>query len=166
MKVCVQCKREKELSSFVKRRGYKFGVNSVCKPCCKIYQDRYRKNNKEKLKKYRQDNQEKIRASYKSHNRTDKRRFDSGRYRSKDFDLVWELTFDQWKKMVENNECHYCTGPLAEVGFSLDRKDNTLGYLLHNVVPCCQECNRIKGHRLTYNEMISVANLLMQMRIK
>ena len=41
--------------------------------------------------------------------------------------------------------CDYCGGPLGKSGHGLDRKDNRLGYLPENVVPCCGGCNEIKG---------------------
>lgn len=62
--------------------------------------------------------------------------------------------------------CHYCTGSLNEYGHSLDRKDNSKSYTVDNVVPCCTDCNRTKGDRLTYDEMVAVSNLLLQLRSK
>lgn len=52
--------------------------------------------------------------------------------------------------------CHYCKTPaVPRVSgkypkypySSLDRVDNTKGYLLENVVPCCAFCNRAKSDR-------------------
>jgi hypothetical protein len=41
--------------------------------------------------------------------------------------------------------CYYC-GTLPEKGFSgIDRKDSTQGYTKPNSVPCCEECNFMKG---------------------
>ena len=42
---------------------------------------------------------------------------------------------------IVSEPCHYC-GDNGKVG--IDRKDNTLGYLLNNCLPCCAICNRAK----------------------
>ena len=49
--------------------------------------------------------------------------------------------------------CHYCGQPLSQTGCGLDRVNNSVGYSLGNVVPCCAACNKIKGDNLTYAEM-------------
>jgi hypothetical protein len=41
--------------------------------------------------------------------------------------------------------CHFCGKDLSdENGYCLDRVDNTKGYSIRNVVPCCKICNRAK----------------------
>lgn len=42
-----------------------------------------------------------------------------------------------WKK-----HCYYCGEEMKKVGF--DRKNNSIGYLISNIVPCCGQCNRMK----------------------
>lgn len=59
--------------------------------------------------------------------------------------LILDITLEQYTRLVLNASCFYCQGPLSETGPSLDRLDNTLGYLLTNVVPCCYTCNWKKG---------------------
>lgn len=70
-----------------------------------------------------------------------KERFRAYRKEAQARGLVFTLTFDQfftfWKQ-----PCTYCTEPIHGVG--LDRRDNTLGYILENVVPCCWLCNQMK----------------------
>jgi 5-methylcytosine-specific restriction endonuclease McrA len=39
----------------------------------------------------------------------------------------------------------------------IDRKDNNLGYVPGNCVPCCAVCNSIKGKHLSHDEMFAVA---------
>ena len=36
---------------------------------------------------------------------------------------------------------------------TVDRKDNTLGYSLNNLVFACWDCNRLKNNLLTFDEM-------------
>ena len=45
-------------------------------------------------------------------------------------------------KFYYKKECHYCGNIMKKVGF--DRKVNSIGYLLSNIVPCCGICNKMK----------------------
>jgi len=85
------------------------------------------------------------------------------RYKSnaKNRGLEWNLTEEQFTKLTKQN-CYYCgakpknqskrkwqNGSYACNG--LDRIDNTKGYTIDNVVPCCKDCNAAKG-KLTLQE--------------
>lgn len=72
--------------------------------------------------------------------------------------LEWALTQDQFASLTQGN-CFYCGCPPGQVAGAkaggvkytyngVDRWDNTVGYILDNVRPCCRECNWMKG-RLT-----------------
>jgi hypothetical protein len=37
--------------------------------------------------------------------------------------------------------CHYCG---EEQSRGMDRIDNTIGYTIRNIVPCCKTCNYLK----------------------
>lgn len=64
-----------------------------------------------------------------------------------------ELTISFEEFVILNSQpCHYCNGPLPKTGHGLDRLDNTRGYHLDNVVPCCTPCNLLRGNRLTPEE--------------
>lgn len=75
--------------------------------------------------------------------------------------LLWLLTRDQFKTLL-TSECHYCKIPPRQV-FKLredilyyngiDRKDNLLGYLPDNTLPCCGHCNAMKLI-LSYDEFL------------
>jgi hypothetical protein len=41
-----------------------------------------------------------------------------------------------------NKPCFYCNHPIKGIG--LDRVNNSKGYSLDNLVPCCHSCNRMK----------------------
>jgi hypothetical protein len=69
--------------------------------------------------------------------------------------------------------CFYCDAPpkniVRRVLFcflyqGIDRMDNSRPYEKGNVVPCCGECNSIKGENLSHVEMIAVAQLLLDLR--
>lgn len=44
-------------------------------------------------------------------------------------------------------------GNLSKTGVGLDRIENSKGYIISNVVPCCGSCNKIRGNNLTSDEM-------------
>lgn len=67
-------------------------------------------------------------------------------------ELEYGLSFDEWKIIVLQN-CHYCgqapnqparrpCGPLVN---GIDRVNNDIGYNLENSIPCCGDCNFLKG---------------------
>jgi hypothetical protein len=55
--------------------------------------------------------------------------------------------------MLKHPVCYYCSGPLSEFGYNLDRLDHHQGYTMNNVVACCgmkegsrdKSCNARKG---------------------
>jgi hypothetical protein len=69
----------------------------------------------------------------------------------------FHLTFDEFLKITKSN-CHYCDSPpMNSIGRTekkrgngryvyngMDRLNNSVGYCLENVVPCCRRCNRAK----------------------
>lgn len=69
------------------------------------------------------------------------------------------ITYDEFVDFRENNKkCFYCPNDLPEVGSGMDRIDNSKGYLLDNIVPCCTSCNKIRGNNLTHEEMVVAMN--------
>ena len=75
----------------------------------------------------------------------------------------FELTYEDVLGFVKCKQCHYCHRviewlphevPKCKWAYYLDRKDNNKGYSNENCVVCCIDCNRIKGNRFTYDEMM------------
>lgn len=74
---------------------------------------------------------------------------------------TYSLTEKQFKEITKQN-CYYCGGkpnaimnhPRSNGAYiynGLDRTDNTKGYTIDNVVPCCKRCNVAKNN-LTFKE--------------
>lgn len=143
------------IDSFHKDRSNKNGIVSMCKACI---------SNRDKLRRQAGDKRGAL-ASRKSI-RKPTARFLHAKCISRYSGLghEWELTIEQWWGLIDGQVCHYCGGALPESGKALDRKDNTRGYYIDNVVPCCRTCNEIKLDNLTYEEMLAVSALLKQMR--
>jgi hypothetical protein len=65
-----------------------------------------------------------------------------------EFNLTIEEFTTYW-----NKPCHYCGEEIESVG--IDRKDNDIGYLLDNCVPCCSQCNMMK-RIIPYQDFIDI----------
>jgi hypothetical protein len=90
----------------------------------------------------------------------------------------FNLTFEEFLSIIKNAKCHYCEEELIynkhakEWGKSLtrahqlDRKDNSKGYSIDNVVCCCWTCNRLKSDAFTYDEFILFSEILKQIKLK
>lgn len=66
--------------------------------------------------------------------------------------LEWTITREDFNRLMLG-VCTYCGDSIAGTGSSLDRVDNTNGYTLDNIVPCCKDCNWARSDRFTYAEM-------------
>ena len=103
---------------------------------------RNKKSRKAHQKSYYEANTEKVLMRQSVLYRTPKGRFNHYKADAKKENRKWGLTFDQfiafWQK-----PCGYCGRTLEFIG--LDRRDNSKGYTLGNVVSCCWVCNRMKG---------------------
>lgn len=87
------------------------------------------------------------------------------------------LTYEELLKLIEIGKCHYCEKTLTfskhtrdsnlkalSRAYQLDRKNNTLGYVFNNLVPCCWECNRLKSNVYTYEEFIKLSPVLKEIQ--
>ncbi|HET8689516.1 MAG TPA: hypothetical protein VFM18_23135, partial [Methanosarcina sp.] len=81
---------------------------------------------------------------------------------------VFEIDLEDFKT-ISQLPCHYCGSPPSNVltyksnaGIftrefiytGMDRVDNSIGYVLTNVVPCCIICNRAKNN-MPYDDFIA-----------
>ena len=81
-----------------------------------------------------------------------------------------DIRYEDFVKFCDIKTCHYCEAPVlwkeysyagySGAAYNLDRKDNSLGYLLSNVVVCCTRCNISKGNRFTYEEWLQIGKLI------
>lgn len=94
------------------------------------------------------------RAFRKAYTRTLKGLYTHATAAAKRRSLQWDLSFEQFS-LLRGENCIYCQFQLPEVGCGLDRKDNTQGYVISNVVPCCAICNFARNHHFTHEEMLN-----------
>ena len=77
-------------------------------------------------------------------------------------DPLHRLNF--YSALVQDARCHYCDGKLNETGCGLDAMDNSISHTCYNVVPCCWDCNQLKGARFSYEEMMLLSPGLRQIK--
>ena len=100
------------------------------------------------------------RAYQRSYSRTPKCRFKQIRNAAKRRNLEFTLTLEDVEQLL-NLPCFYCREPKnMEVGTGIDRKNNNLGYVPGNVVPCCRICNVAKNDFFSAEEMAIIGEAI------
>ena len=94
--------------------------------------------------------------------------------------IFFGLTMAQLES-ITSQPCTYCKAePTARKGYysrgkpqhpehwyaynGIDRKCNSLGYIIENCVPCCRVCNSVKGEHLTFDEMLAAMKAILGFR--
>jgi hypothetical protein len=106
---------------------------------------------------------------------------------------TYSLTKNEFVSLIGNN-CHYCGSPPKPFNLyykknrsvpyktykdiseewrnlhwikanGIDRKDNSVGYILENCIPCCFPCNKAKGG-MSYDEFIKYLDNLVEFRLQ
>lgn len=127
-KKCPHCKKVKFLSSFYKRKiGSKQLYHSWCKDCFNTSIRKLYKAGKLKKRNFK----------------TPKARFGIYRRGARRRNLIFNLSFKVFMNFWQS-PCFYCGSKIETIG--LDRINNTKGYYLKNIVPCCFRCNKFKGN--------------------
>jgi hypothetical protein len=76
----------------------------------------------------------------------------------------FSLSFEEFVDLTSRN-CHYCGSSPSKISRKskngqpyvyngIDRKDNSVGYIFENCLPCCSFCNVAK-HKKSYEEFTS-----------
>jgi hypothetical protein len=172
-KFCGHCKMEKDLIEFYKNKYEIDGLRAICKVCVKEYNDK----NKEKAKKmtrkeYYQKYYEKAKERRRiwSYLPQGVFRVILNRAKKRNLECMTKEEFIDWYKN-QKRECHYCKRSEEETckeivngrkfgRLSIDRKDNTRGYILNNIVLACFRCNGIKSNYFTEQEMLQIGAII------
>jgi len=133
----------------------------------KEYYQMYRIENKEKVKeyfkKYYEENKENKKEYYQMPQGVFRAILNSAKKRNLECNMTKEEFIDWYKN--QERKCHYCKRSEEETckeivngrkygRLSIDRKDNTRGYSLNNIVLACFRCNGIKSNYYTEQEML------------
>ncbi len=97
-KICSKCKKEKDLSEFIKCKGYKDGHINWCRNCTNINSKKWYKNNKIKAlktrKKYKQNNKEKIKKDQRKYHQKNKEKFNKLRNQRFKTDINFKVVYN------------------------------------------------------------------------
>ena len=160
LKTCNKCLTTKPLTEFRLRKSYKHNNHTYynqCKKCISAKHLEYRINNPDKVREHERKRSKDI-----------PRRFAHAKYeatvkRSK----IWSISLDEFADLMKKS-CHYCQDKLhdklSDSGCGLDRIDNSKGYELDNVLPCCKICNYIRTDILSVSEAEKLISLLLKLR--
>lgn len=149
VKICSSCEIPLPLEMFYKRHTV-CGFDSRCVDCLKELR-RKRYVSKKTSPGFKQQLVE--------YNRTPKGRFHKGRFSAKKRGYLWELTFEEYQRLIAR-PCHYCCRPLDIAGTGLDRKDNGSLYSVKTCVPCCGRCNSTFMDLYSYQEKLLLAEAI------
>ena len=144
----------------VRKYGKEYGKRNNVKKRMGIYLKEWNKNNNDKVKKssqkWRESNREKMNKSFKKYRQSEKgqeyrrkygcstkTRYNNYKNSAIKRNLLFSLTIEEFGSII-SRKCYYC-GDEKKIG--VDRKDNNIGYLTENCVPCCWTCNRSKGSK-------------------
>ena len=178
-KFCGHCKMEKDLIEFYKNKYEIDGLRAICKVCVKEYNDKnkekakeYYEKNKEKAKEYNQKYYEKNKERGRIRSHLPQEFFSPILYRAKkrNLECMTKEEFIDWYNN-QKRECHYCKRSEEEAckqtvngkkyeRLSIDRKDNTRGYSLNNIVLACFRCNVVKSDYFTEQEMFQISAII------
>jgi len=107
-------------------------------------QEGYLANNAEQAKKWRENNPEKMIESNENKKNSKEINYSNYKRNAEYKNLDFNVSFEEYSIIV-TKECHYC-GVVQEKGFNgIDRKDQSVGYIVDNCVSCCKMCNYMKG---------------------
>jgi hypothetical protein len=165
-KICPSCNIIKTFDEFYAVKDRSDGLHKFCKSCLyKDFRNRIQNMTPEKLKRFRdlqkkwrqryisteEGSQKQKEAAYRNYTSI-KGRWLACRSVQKRKGRIWSLTLEEFRQLV-SNQCHYCSGPLPKTSSGLDRKDNSRGYEIDNVLPCCTICNLSRRNHFTVEEM-------------
>jgi len=145
VKRCSKCGEEKPatLEYFHGDSSRKDGFRHDCKMCRKSHYEANKEVFAERDKIYYEANREAILEQKKVYDHTSKGKFGRIKRSAKQRSIHFSLPFKLYEGKLWGKPCHYCGCDIEVTG--LDRKDNSKGYTLDNVVSCCWGCNTKKG---------------------
>ncbi len=117
---------------------------------------------------------ERVRNNHQKYVKTEKyiiarkttRRYSNTKGAAKTRGKLFLLSRNEYENII-NKPCYYCgnrLGKSVEFASGLDRLDNSVGYVIGNVVSCCTICNRIKGEFLTPEETAVAIKAILRYR--
>lgn len=140
------------------------------KEAISISRKQYRLDNIEKILKQeaalRISNKENISESLRKYKYSVKGKYSLLKIEAARREHIVSISFDEYKS-IAFLPCNYCKLEIPpSTGSNLDRIDNSRGYEVDNVLPCCGPCNVIRSDKLSVDEMEVAMFAVMEYRRK
>lgn len=168
-KQCTKCGEAKSLSSFYRKLK---GIRSRCKKCFLAAGKIWAKSNiverRKYVKNWRLLNHTKCLEGQQRRRKTNPESYAWSQLRGKiDSEAPGAFTRSMFKAFI-SHPCFYCgrswKGETDYSSYWLDRIDNSKGYEIGNVLPCCGSCNKMRGNRYTVQETQIMVKALLAYR--
>ena len=166
-RICSSCKIEKDKDQFNASAQSYGGFSYYCKKCNNVKVKKYCEDHVEDQrvynKMYREKHKKQIQKTAKEYRKSGKGRWYDLKKRDP-LNIIPREEFVKW--FDEKSNCEYCKisvqdfkklNPKERPVFEIDRKDNSLGYILGNLALACPRCNRGKSNLFTYEEWTEIA---------
>lgn len=157
-KICTTCKLEKDLDLFYNSKNGKFGKTYSCKNCMSSYRNKNKERSRKYMEDLRKNDNDRVkevrRRSY--HKDPVKKLYLSAKNRSKRYNIPFNI---QLEDIIIPEVCPLLEVPFIpgtkdnyQYGYSLDRIDNTKGYIKGNIQVITSKANSMKNNA-TFEEL-------------
>lgn len=160
MKTCTNCSVDKEEKDFSSCKSTVDKLQSWCRKCNTEAGLKWAEANRVKRNIYSRDLLRKERLKNPMYNAYATLLSNAAK---RNVSVVMSKeTFSAWLAKQELS-CHYCSLTLKEsldtrnFRLTIDRKNNSVGYVIENIVLACFACNTGKGSLFTYSEWLEIA---------
>lgn len=165
-KICSNCKEEKDLQEFYNSKYGKYEVTNQCKICMTAYRNKNKERNKQYHKSLREIDNDKVKEARRRSYHKDPRRkmYQSARNRANRYNIPFDIELSD---IIIPEKC-----PLLEIPFiqgkkhdyqysySLDRIDNSKGYIKGNIQVITSKANSMKNNASIEELKVFCENIL------
>ena len=154
---CKEYKRPEEFHESIRNRKFKSGYCKACK-------SGYEKNRMVRIRFLASERRRLRPAEHRWHDR-------AGVAKKKGLAIMSKAEFVAWWDS-QDKICVYCgmgneacKALYSGKGLNVDRKDNSKGYITGNIAFACHRCNMVKSSHLTYDQMMTVAEMFFRPKL-
>ena len=150
-KVCSSCKQEKDFDEFYNSKYGKYGLTNQCKQCMTSYRNSNKEYNRKYMEDRRKTDNDKVKEiRNRSYSKDPARKlYNSAKSRSKRYNIPFNI---ELKDVVIPEKCPVLEIPFIQgikgdyqYTYSLDRIDNTKGYIKGNIQVITNKANSMKN---------------------
>lgn len=151
LKWCTGCKQPVNMTEFYYPQKSSLCHKCDCNKSSKYFKGIGKDKHRQNTKLYKKLHPEAIKKSALK-TVTGNGRYSYNKAMAKHVGRTWTLTKTEYNNLIKN-PCTYCTLPIGNRGYGLDRIDNSKGYEINNVLPCCKDCNVARNDNFSSEEM-------------